>query len=135
MLVSDIGALKPLTQKETSKFTLLWSYTPSANRYEVYELHAPFIIHNCLPKQMEIQYIMKASTKHTKTIPNQSSHEVCASESIWKLDFRINIAGYGWSKLFRYNPEQDGAERVLTIEDENGSTTHINYVLERMKNI
>ena len=86
----------------------MWHQNPKITKYNVYQLLPPFIIHNCLPKATELQFISKAITKHTKTILGQITHEVCASEDISKLEFRMLIEGYSWSKLFRFNPLRDG---------------------------
>lgn len=84
MQIADIDNLALLAEEKKTKFTILWKKAP-IKKYDVYELLPPFIIHNCIPKDIEIQFISKATTKHTKTIMNQGSHEVCASENISKL--------------------------------------------------
>lgn len=106
---------------------------PSISKYLVYELLPPFIIHNCLPKAFELQFVAKAKTKHTKTILSQYTHQVCASENIEEMQFRLNIDGYGWSKLFSYKDNNDEArkrekddkpenfESTIVMEDQDGA--------------
>ena len=71
-----------------------------------------------MPKPIEVQFVHKASTKHTKGIHGQYTHQVCASLDIAKYDFRLNIEGYGWSKLFSYSEKHDEEEKTIIMDDE-----------------
>lgn len=81
----DLNHTRSLVEKDKKKFTILMHKNMSISKYLVYELIPPFIIHNCLPKAFELQFVQKAKTKHTKTILSQYTHQVCASEVIEEL--------------------------------------------------
>lgn len=71
--MTDIDNVKELREEKKNKFTLLLNRV-NVDQYQVYEILPPFVIHNCIPKNIEVQFISKAATKHTKTIMNQGSH-------------------------------------------------------------
>lgn len=52
-------------------------------------IRAPFVILNCLPKNMDIQFISGGKQVSSKQIPAQGSHEVFANEDITNLKFKI----------------------------------------------
>ncbi len=61
-----------------------------------------------MPKLFNLQFLNKAKTISTKPVGPQSTHEVCASEDISVLNFKILIPGYSWSKKFGFKPEESG---------------------------
>lgn len=82
----DLNHTRFMIEKSVKKkFTIIMNKNPSISKYLVYELLPPFIIHNCLPKAFELQFVAKAKTKHTKTILSQYTHQVCASENIEEM--------------------------------------------------
>jgi hypothetical protein len=103
-----VNNITSLVESSSGKFNLIWNKKIATDKYQVYEVMPPLIVHNCIPKDLEIQFLVKASTKKSKTIPAQASHEVCAGEKISTLEFRLNILGYSWSKLLRYKADRDG---------------------------
>lgn len=78
VLVSDVNSITSLVEESKGKFNLIWNKKTDNEKYQVYEVIPPLIVHNCIPKDLEMQFVVKASTKRTKSIPAQASHEVCA---------------------------------------------------------
>lgn len=94
---------------------------------------APFIINNCLPKSFNMQFLKKAKTIFTKSLEQQSTHEVYSSEAIQNLEFKILINGYSWSKKFKYNEERANAECKFEVEDEDNGRTVLNFIFKEVK--
>ena len=88
-------------------------YKDKQGKYAVIDLLPPFVVYNCLPKALNLQFILKAKTKSTVSIPPQQSHSIFTSEDINALEIKATAVGYTWSKKFKYRQERDESESQL----------------------
>ena len=51
----------------------------SSLNHSIFNIWAPLVINNCLPKDIKIQFIIRGKTASTKDIPAQEDHEVFAN--------------------------------------------------------
>lgn len=76
---SDSVKLTDFLLAEKKNFVVLLKCREKINRYTFIHLLSPFVIYNCLPKDINLQFIQKAKTKSTVTVPAQRSYSVFTS--------------------------------------------------------
>jgi hypothetical protein len=119
---------------EKKNFLILLKYKQNLNNYAVVDLLPPFVVYNCLPKHLNLQFILKAKTKSTITVNSQQSYSIFTSEDVGALEIKATVAGYTWSKKFKFRQEKDGVESQLELGDEGNYHTILNYLFKRDKN-
>ena len=104
---SDSVKLAGCLLAEKKNFVVLLKCKEKINRYTFVHLLSPFLIYNCLPKDVHLQFIQKAKTKSTVAVPAQRSYSVFTSEDITTIEIKAYANGYTWSTRFRYNPDNE----------------------------
>jgi hypothetical protein len=66
--------------------------------HSILVLRAPFVILNCLPKNIEIQFLNNGKQVSSKQILAQGSHEGFANEDVYNLSFKLTCEGFYWSQ-------------------------------------
>jgi hypothetical protein len=97
---------------EKKNFVVLLRYKERAGRFAVLELLPPFVVYNCLPKTLNLQFLQKAKLKSTITVPAQQSYSIFTAEDVRSLELKATTAGFTWSKKFKHRVESEGEERL-----------------------
>lgn len=79
---SDSVQLSGCLLAEKKNFVVLLKCREKINRYTLVHLLPPFVIYNCLPKDLQLQFIQRAKTKSTVSVQAQRSYSVFTSEDI-----------------------------------------------------
>lgn len=71
-------------------------------------IRTPFVILNCLPKDIEIQFFSNGKQVSSKSIISQGFHEVFANDDVYNMSFKLSCEGFYWSYPFSVQSQNFG---------------------------
>lgn len=70
---------------EKKNFVVLLKYKERPGKPAQVDLLPPFVIYNCLPKPISLQFIQKAKLKSNTTIAAQKTHSIFTADEVKSL--------------------------------------------------